>query len=102
VRYPHHPSSHVVDSARHEALLIGVDTDGDGEIDRQFGESHVSGVNNNAYSFDVTLDTDYTFQQDAAVVVRYPAVDNPEEPGEDTVETRLNGARAANATVTIE
>jgi hypothetical protein len=71
VRYPDHPSNHVVDSARHGALLIGVDTD-------------------------------HTLQEGAVVVVRYPAVDNPEEPREDTAETRLNGEPAANATVTIE
>jgi len=92
----------VVDSAQHDAILLGVDTDGDGEIDRQFDESHISGVNNNAYSFDVTVDTDYTLQQGDVVVLRYPAVDNPDEPGTYTVETRLNGAQAANASVTIE
>jgi len=53
-----------------------------GGRDRRFDESHVSGVNNNAYSFDVTLDMDDTLEEGDVVVVRYPAVDNPDEPGE--------------------
>jgi len=91
-----------VDSAAHEEIVLGVDTDADGEIDRQFNETHVSGVNNNAYSFDVTLDTGYTLQEGDVIVLRYPAVDNPSEPGEYEVELRLNGDAATTATVTIE
>ncbi len=91
-----------VDSAQHEAIVLGVDTDGDGELDRTFDESHVSGVNNNAYSFDVTLDTDYTLQTGDEVVVGYPAVDNPAEPGEYEVEVRLNDQQRATGNVTIE
>jgi len=45
---------------------------------------------------------DDTLEEGDVVVVRYPAVDNPDEPGEYTVETRLNGERAANAMVTIQ
>lgn len=91
-----------VDSAQHDELLIGIDTDGDGTINRGFEEGAVSGVNNNAYSFDVTMDTDYTLQSGDVVLIEYPDVDNPEEPGEYTVETRLNDQRMADATVQIE
>ncbi|WP_324756814.1 hypothetical protein [Haloarcula montana] len=92
----------VVDSAQHEAVAVGVDTDGDGEIEEAFDESHVSGVNNNAFSFDITLDTGYTLQSGDTVMIEYPTVSNPTEPGEYTVETRLNGQQAGNATVSIE
>ncbi len=91
-----------VDSAQHEDIVLGVDTDDDGEVEESFDESHVSGVNNNAYSFDVTLDTDYTLETGDVVVVGYPAVDNPEEPGEYDVEVRLNDRQNATGTVTIE
>ena len=36
------------------------------------------------------------------IVVGYPAVDNPEEPGEYEFEVRLNGERTVTETVTIE
>ncbi|QLH77412.1 hypothetical protein HZS55_08935 [Halosimplex rubrum] len=91
-----------VDSAQHEEIILGVDTDADGESEREFNESHVSGVNNNAYSFDATLDTDYTLSEGDVVVVGYPAVDNPDEPGEYEVDVRVNDAQNATATVTIE
>lgn len=91
----------VVDSAQHDALFVGVDTDGDGTVEREFDETNVSGVNNNAYSFDVTLDTGYTLEAGDTVVVRYPAVDNPDEAGEYDVEVGLNGQQRANSTVTI-
>ncbi|WP_436902293.1 hypothetical protein [Halovenus halobia] len=80
----------------------GVDTDDDGEIDREFETEVISGVNNNAYSFDVTMDTNYTLQTGDVVLVEYPDVDNPDEPGEYTVETRLNDQQMADATVSIE
>ncbi|GAB6862399.1 hypothetical protein ACFR97_10715 [Haloplanus litoreus] len=92
----------VVDSATHEAITLGVDTDGDGEIDRRFNETHVSGVNNNEFSFDVTLDTGYTLQEGDVIVVGYPAVDNPDDPGEYEVEIRLNGEQTVTGTVTVE
>ncbi|WP_436909213.1 hypothetical protein [Halosimplex marinum] len=91
-----------VDSAQHEEIRLGVDTDGDGELDREFDEGSVSGVNNNAYSFDVTLDTDYTLSEGDVVVVGYPAVDNPDEPGEYEVDVRVNDRQNATGTVTIE
>ncbi len=91
-----------VDSAGHEAITLGVDTDGDGEIDRRFDETHVSGVNNNAYSFDVTLDTGHTLQEGDVIVLGYPAVDNPSEPGEYEVDLRVNDRETTTATITIE
>jgi len=90
-----------VDAAQHDQIGIGVDTDGDGELEEEFDETHVSGVNNNAFSFDVTLDTGYTLESGDVVVVEYPAVDNPSEPGEYVVEVRLNDRQTADATVTI-
>ena len=89
-----------VDSAAHEEIVLGVDTDG--EIGRRFDETHVSGVNNNAYSFDVTLDTGYTLQEGDVIILGYPAVDNPSDPGEYEVDLRVNGQETTTATVTIE
>lgn len=91
-----------VHSAQHEDIIVGVDTDDDGEIDREFEEGTVSGVNNNAFSFDVTLDTDYTLQSGDVVVIEYPDVDNPAESGSYTVGTRLNDQETADVTVGIE
>lgn len=91
-----------VDSADHRNVSIGVDTDGDDENEHTFNETHVSGVNNNAYSFDVTLDTDYTLQSGDVVSVSYPAITNPSDSGNYTVEVRLNDRQTANATVAIE
>ncbi|WP_226021839.1 hypothetical protein [Halomicrobium salinisoli] len=97
-----YPREHfTVDSAKHEQIRLGVDTNGDGEPDRTFNESHVSGVNNNAYSFDVTLDTDYTLQSGDIVTVAYPAVDHPDEAGEYTVSVRLNDRQTSNQTVVV-
>lgn len=92
----------VVESAQHQEILIGVDTDGDDTLDHTFNETHISGVNNNEYSFDVTLDTEYTLQEGDVVVVRYPAIDNPSEPGEYEVEMRLNDQQTETATLVIE
>jgi len=91
-----------VHAAKHDQIRLGVDTDGDGESERTFNETHVSGVNNNAFSFDVTLDTGYTLESGDVVTVEYPAVDNPSEPGEYTVEGRLNDDQTVDATVTIQ
>lgn len=91
-----------VDSAQHGEIFVGVDTDDDEVLEETFDESAISGANNNAYSFDVTLDTDYTLETGDTVVLRYPAVDNPEEPGEYDVDLRLNGEQTSNATITIE
>jgi hypothetical protein len=91
-----------VDAAQHDQIEIGVDTDGDGETEEGFNETHISGVNNNAYSFDITLDTGYTLQEGDTVIVSYPAVDNPSEPGDYEVEIRLNDEQTATDTVSIE
>lgn len=98
-----YPRDHfTVHSAQHEQIRIGVDTDGDGETERSFNETHVSGVNNNAYSFDITLDTGYTLESGDVVMVEYPGVDNPAEPGQYTVEIRLNDEQTTQAVVSIE
>lgn len=94
--------SFALDSAQHEAVFLGVDTDGDGTVDREFDETHVSGVNNNEFSFTVSLDTDYTLESGDVVVVRYPAVDNPSDPGEYDVEVRLNDQQTATGTVSVD
>ncbi len=62
---------------------------------------HTSAANNNAYSFDVTLDTGYTLQQGDVIVLGYPAVDNPSEPGEYEVDLRVNGQEITTTAVTI-
>lgn len=90
-----------VDAAQHEEIVLGVDTDGDGALDHRFNETQISGVNNNEFSFDVTLDTGYTLQEGDVVAVGYPAVDNPAEPGDYDVEVRLNDQQSATGTVTI-
>lgn len=91
-----------VDAAQHEEIVLGVDTDSDGEIDREFDESHISGVNNNEYSFDVTLDTGYTLEEGDVVMVQYPAINNPAEPGEYEIEIRLNDQQTTTGMITIE
>ncbi len=90
-----------VDSVQHGDLRLGVDTDGDGALDREFDGSHVSGANNNDYSFTVGLDTDYTLEAGDVVVVEYPAVDNPGEPGEYAVEVTVNDAQTTTGNVTV-
>lgn len=97
-----YPREHfTVGAAKHEDVVVGVDTNDDGEIDRRFEASAVSGVNNNDYSFDVTFDSDYTLQSGDVVVVEYPAVSNPAEAGEYEVELRLNDGQTATGNVTI-
>lgn len=91
-----------VHSAQHGNVSLGVDTDGDGDLEREFNETHVSGVNNNEYSFTIELDTDYTLEAGDVVVVEYPAVDNPEDSGEYTVEVSVNENQTENATLTVE
>ncbi|MFD1563559.1 hypothetical protein ACFR99_08360 [Haloarchaeobius amylolyticus] len=99
VSYPR--ENFTVDSAQHDEIVLGVDTNGDGAVDRSFNETHISGVNNNDYSFSIELDTDYTLEAGDVIVTEYPAVDNPAEQGEYTVEVTLNEAQTATGTVTI-
>ncbi|MXR41536.1 hypothetical protein GRX01_09320 [Halobaculum sp. WSA2] len=97
-----YPREHfTVDSVSHGDVTFGVDTNGDGDVDREFNESAISGVNNNDYSFTLSLDTDYTLDADDTVVVRYPAVDNPDQPGEYEISVTLNGARTTTETFTV-
>ncbi|USZ69439.1 hypothetical protein NGM10_06815 [Halorussus salilacus] len=91
-----------VEGAKHGAVELGVDTDGDGDAEREFNESHVSGVNNNEYSFTVELDTGYALDRGDAVVVTYPAVDNPDESGEYEVAVTLNDDQTENGTLAVE
>lgn len=91
-----------VHAAQHDEIRLGVDTDGDGESEQTFNESHVSGVNNNAYSVDVALETGYTLESGDVVMLEYPGVDNPTESGDYTVEIRLNDHQTSNATLTVE
>lgn len=99
VTYPR--ENFTVDSAQHEDILLGVDTNDDGELEQELNETHISGVNNNAYSFTIELDTEYTFETGDQIVVEYPAVDNPAEPGEYTLEVTLNEEQTETGTITI-
>lgn len=92
----------VVGSAQHADIDVAVDTDGDGESERTFNETHISGVNTNDYSFAITLDSDYSLQSGDVVTVTYPDVDYPSESGEYTVELRLNDEQTTNATLVVE
>lgn len=91
-----------VQSAQHEAIGLGVDSTGDGTADEEFDASAISGVNNNDFSFTIELDTGYTLTENDMVLVEYPAVDNPSEPGEYDVEIAVNDIQTATATITIE
>jgi hypothetical protein len=92
----------VVRAAQHDQIVLGVDSDGDGHVEHRFNETHISGVNNNAYSFDITLETGYTLETGDVVKIEYPAINNPSQPGEYTVEMRLNDGHSVNTTVQIE
>ncbi|GAB3667100.1 hypothetical protein [Halopiger thermotolerans] len=97
-----YPREHfTVGSAQHEEIALGVDTNGDGSIDREFNETHISGVNNNDYSFTVELDAEYVLEDGDVVVVEYPAVDNPSAPGKFAVEVTLNEDQTAEGTIEI-
>lgn len=100
VRYPR--GNFTVESAQHGNVSLGVDTDDDGDLETTFNETHVSGVNTNDYSFNLELDTDYELETGDEVVVEYPAVDNPEESGNYTVEVTLNEDQTTNGTVVVE
>lgn len=90
-----------VRSAQHEDITFGVDTSGNGSVDREFDAGDISGVNNNEFSFTIELDTGYTLAEGDTVRVEYPAVDNPSEPGDYEVETSVNEVQTATTTVTI-
>lgn len=90
-----------VQSAQHEEIFLGVDTSGDGTADEEFGPDAISGVNNNDFSFTIELDTGYTLTEGDTVLVDYPAVDNPSDPGEYEVELTINDVQTGTVTVTI-
>ncbi len=91
-----------VESAQHEDIALGVDTSGDGTADEEFDASDISGVNNNDYSFTIELDTGYTLVEGDTILVEYPAVENPSEPGDYEVEVSISEVQTATATITIE
>lgn len=91
-----------VQSAQHTDISLGIDTSGDGNADEEFDNSIISGVNNNDFSFTIELDTSYVFTEGDTVLINYPAVENPNEPGEYEVETSVNEVQTATATITIE
>jgi len=97
-----YPREHfAVDSAQHDQISIGIDQDGDGEAERTFDEEDISGVNNNDFSFTVTLDSGYTLQNGDVVTVEYPDTDNPSESGEYVVEIQINDEQTTDASITI-
>lgn len=91
-----------VQSAQHENIGLGVDTTGDGTADEEFGAEAISGANNNDFSFTIEVDTGYTLADGDTILVEYPAVDNPSDPGEYDVEMSVNETQTATATITIE
>jgi len=99
VEYPR--DSFTVDSVQHGDVGLGVDTNNDSAVDRELNETHVSGVNNNDYSFTVELDSGYTLENGDVIVVEYPGITNPTEAGEYTVAVTINDAQTETATVTI-
>jgi len=90
-----------VDSASHEAVVVGVDSNGDGALNEQYEADAISGINNNEYSFTVTLDTSYELAEGDVVVLDYPAISNPSEPGEYEVTVALNDGPESTVTVEI-
>lgn len=90
-----------VQSAQHEDIFLGVDTSGDGTANEEFGSETISGVNNNAFSFTIEVDSGYTLENGDTVQVDYPAVDNPAEAGEYEVELTINEVQTGTVTVTI-
>ncbi|WP_311171389.1 hypothetical protein [Halobellus ordinarius] len=92
----------VVDSTSHDAITVGVDTDDDGSLEEEFGADAISGANNNEYSFDVTLETDYELTEGDVVVLDYPAVTNPSESGEYEVTVTLNETQETTVTLVVE
>jgi len=98
-----YPREHfAVDSAQHDQITVSIDQDGDGEAERTFDEEDISGVNNNDFSYEITLDTGYTLQSGDIVMIEYPDIDNPDESGEYVVEVQLNDEQTANASLSIE
>ncbi|MGQ4554589.1 hypothetical protein [Halobellus sp. GM3] len=98
--YP--PDRFFVDGASHDSIPVGVDRDGDGELEEEFGSDAISGANNNDYSFAVTMETDVEPAAEDVVGLEYPAVENPGNPGEYDVEVSLNDERETSVAVAVE
>ncbi|SEG66322.1 hypothetical protein [Halobellus limi] len=92
----------VVDSASHDAITVGVDQDGDETLDEEFGSDAISGANNNAYSFTVTMDTAYELREGDVVILDYPTISNPQEAGEYDATVVLNDQQETTVSVAIE
>lgn len=92
----------VVQSAQHDAIGLEVEASSNGNADEEFDASAISGVNNNDFSFTIELDTGYMLMEGDTLLVEYPAIDNPSEPGEYEVEMTVNDVQTATATITIE
>jgi hypothetical protein len=92
----------VVGSAQPDEIVIRIDADGDSESERTINGSQITSVDTADNSFTLTLDSDDTLQSGYIVLVEYPAITNPDEPGEYTVEVRLNGRQTSEVTAVIE
>lgn len=103
VDYPKDPVD--LDTSSHDEILtIGVDTDGDGDLEETFDADGVSGVNTNDDNSDltVTFDTGYELDAGDRVHLRYEGANNPDAAGEYDVSVRINDAGWTEGTLTIE
>lgn len=81
---------------------LGVDNTWDGELDERFDDSHISHITTDNHSFDVRLESDYLLAEGDFVVVDYPDIKLPTDPGDYTVEVTLNGGQTDRVTIEIE
>lgn len=103
VDYPKEPVD-LDTSGEDEILTIGVDTDGDGDLEETFDADDVSGVNTNDDDSELTvsLDTGYELQAGDRLHLRYEGADNPDSAGEYDVSVRINDAEWTEGTLAIE
>lgn len=91
-------------TAKHEAIrTIGVDTDADGDLERTFDESDVSGVNTNDDDSEMTVafDTGYELSSGDRVRIRYEDAENPDAAGEYDVTVTLNGVQSVDGVFVV-
>lgn len=90
-------------SQHDDVLAVGVDTDGDGDLEESFDEDDVSGVNTNDDDSELTvgLDTAYTLASGDRVTVRYDDAKNPDVAGDYDVSVTVNGEQTTDGTLTI-